>query len=54
MSGQHVKLSVPVKARLEQMQQEDLNRIGRKPTFTELLERLIAEHDRNKQEAAGA
>lgn len=41
-----VRVSWPVKRRLERMQEEMTTRLGRQVTISEVLEALLAEHDK--------
>ena len=41
-----VRVSVPVKRRLDGLQRDMMARLGRQVTISEVLEELLAEHDK--------
>lgn len=49
-----VRVSDPVKNRLNVLQVEAQRRLGRQVTLAEVVEALLGEHDRNAREEAGA
>jgi len=49
-----VKVSEPVKSRLDAMRDGMAAGLGRPVTLNAVLEALLAEHDRNAREEAGA
>lgn len=49
-----VKVSLPIKRRLDTLQAEARRRLGRTVTLAEVIEALLGEHDRNAREEAGA
>lgn len=49
-----VKVSLPIKRRLDTLQAEAVERLGRQVTLAEIVEALLGEHDRSVREEAGA
>lgn len=54
IAGEFLKVSRQSKERLDGMQAAERARLGRMVTLAEVVENLIAEHDRNAREEAGA